>query len=77
MPTAEEAAREVIDRLPDETTLDEIAYGLYVNEKIEQSLADATAGRTVSHDALKRDPLGAMRIERPHSAPTHLRNVRA
>ncbi len=56
MPTAKEAAREVIDRLPDQTTLDEIAYELYVNEKIEQGLA--ASGRTVSHDALKRDLLG-------------------
>lgn len=58
MPTAKDAAREVIDRLPDQATWDDIAYELYVKEKIEQGLADAAAGRTVPHAALKRDLLG-------------------
>ncbi len=55
MPTAEEAAREVIDRLPDQSTWHDIADELYMKEKIEAGLADAAGGRTASHDALKRE----------------------
>ena len=55
IPTAEEAAREVIDRLPDQSTWHDIAYELYMKEKIEAGLADAAGGRTVLHDTLIRD----------------------
>jgi len=55
MPNAKDAAREVIDRLPDQATWDDIAYELYVKEKIERGLADVAAGHTVSHDEVKRD----------------------
>jgi hypothetical protein len=40
MPTAKQAAREIIDRLPDQATWDDIMDELYVKEKIEQGLAD-------------------------------------
>ena len=53
IPTAKDAAREVIDRLPDQSTWHDLAYELYVNEKIEQGLA--AGGRTVLHDTLIRD----------------------
>jgi hypothetical protein len=33
IPTAEEAAREVIDRLPDQSTWHDIAYELYMKER--------------------------------------------
>ncbi len=55
MQTAKDAAREVIDRLPDQATWDDIAYELYVKEKIERGLADVAAGQTFSHDEVKRD----------------------
>ena len=58
MPTAKQAAREIIDRLPDRATWDEIMYELYVKEKIEKGLADIDAGRTIPHERVKAELLG-------------------
>lgn len=52
--TAKEAARQVIDRLPDEATFDDIMYELYVRQKIEAGLESVGEGRTISHDEVRR-----------------------
>ncbi|MGH9960034.1 MAG: hypothetical protein ACREBC_23415 [Pyrinomonadaceae bacterium] len=43
MATAKEAARQVIDHLPDEVSWDDVMYKLYVGRKVEQGLADIDA----------------------------------
>ncbi len=53
MGTAKDAARQVIEQLPDQAGWDEIMYELYVKQKLEAGLADIEAGRTVSHDQVK------------------------
>ena len=58
MPSAKEAARQIIDRLPDQATWDDIMYELYVKQKIEAGLKAADEGRTVSHEEAKRRLLG-------------------
>lgn len=56
--TAKEAARQIIERLPDQATWDELMYELYVKQKIEAGLADVRAGRTISHEDVKAELLG-------------------
>ena len=56
--TAKEAARQIIERLPDQATWDELMYELYVKQKIEAGLADVRADRTVSHEDVKAELLG-------------------
>lgn len=46
MPSAKDAARQIIERLPDQATWDDIMYELYVKQKIEEGLANIEAGRT-------------------------------
>jgi predicted transcriptional regulator len=46
-------AREIIDRLPESASWDDVMYELYVREAIEAGLGDVAAGRTVSHDEVK------------------------
>ncbi|MGH8500644.1 MAG: hypothetical protein ACRERV_17805 [Methylococcales bacterium] len=58
MATAKQAARQLIDHLPDEVSWDDIMYELYVRQKIEQGLADIDAGRTVPHEQVKAELLG-------------------
>jgi len=58
MATAKQAARQLIDHLPDGVSWDDIMYELYVRQKIEQGLADIEADRTLSHEQLKADLLG-------------------
>ena len=58
MATAKEAAREVLERLSDQVTWNNIMYELYVKQKLEAGLADIEAGRTVPHQQLKAEILG-------------------
>lgn len=48
--TTKERVREILDRLPDDCSLEDVQYHLYVVQAIERGLADADAGRTVSHE---------------------------
>lgn len=55
MMTVKEAAREIINQLPDEASWDDLLYELYVKQKIEAGLKAAAEGRSVSHEeALRR-----------------------
>jgi len=47
--TVKEKACEVISRMPDEATLEEIQYQLYVLQCIEQGEKDIEDGRTLTH----------------------------
>ncbi|GJL53086.1 MAG: hypothetical protein NPIRA02_02180 [Nitrospirales bacterium] len=57
MSAAKQAAKKIIDQLPDQATWDDIMYELYVKQKIEAGLADIEAGRTVSHEQVKAELL--------------------
>jgi len=46
---AKQTVRALLDRLPDDSTLDELLCHLYVLTEIEKGRADADADRTVSH----------------------------
>jgi hypothetical protein len=50
--------RELLDRLPDDCSLDDVLYHLYVVRSIEKGIADADAGRVIPHtevaEALRR-----------------------
>jgi predicted transcriptional regulator len=48
--SGKDVARQVIDTLPDDASLDDVMYAIYVRTKIEQGLRDAEAGNTVSHE---------------------------
>jgi hypothetical protein len=41
-------ARKLLDRLPDESTWDDLMHEVYVRQAIEAGLADSKAGRVVS-----------------------------
>lgn len=45
---------EMIERLPDECTLDDIQYHLYVRQKVERGLKDVEQGNVVSHEEAER-----------------------
>lgn len=56
--SAKDAARQIIEHLPEQATWDDIMYELYVKQKIEEGLKAADEGRTVSHEEAKRRLLG-------------------
>ena len=45
-----ETVRALLDRLPDDCSLDDVLYHLYVIQAIEEGQADSKAGRTMSHE---------------------------
>ena len=46
-------AREIIERLPESASWDDVMYELYVRESIDTGLADVAAGRTIPHDQVR------------------------
>jgi hypothetical protein len=50
---AKKTVRELLDRLPDDCSLEDILYHLYVVQEIERGLADAEAGRVISHEEVE------------------------
>jgi len=55
MATPKEAAKQLIDHIPNEATWDEILYELYVKQRIEEGLEDIEAGRTIPHEQVKAE----------------------
>jgi hypothetical protein len=55
MASPKQVAREVLDSLPDDCSLQEIQYRLYVRQLIEEGIADVRAGNIVSQDEIERD----------------------
>lgn len=49
MEAAKETVRGVLDRLPDDCSLDDIIYHLYVVSRIQRGLDDSQTGATVPH----------------------------
>ena len=47
---AKEEVRRILQQLPDEATLEDIQYHIYVRQKIDRGLEDVAAGRTLSED---------------------------
>jgi len=54
MPTAKKQVLEMVKKLPDKATWDDIMYGVYVRKKIEAGIQAADEGRVVSHEDLKK-----------------------
>ncbi len=52
--TAKEAARQIIEHLPEQATWDDIMYEFYVKQKIEAGLKASDEGRTVPHEEAKQ-----------------------
>ncbi len=48
--TAKETVRALLDRLPDDCSLDQVQYHLYVVQALERGRADEEAGRTIPHE---------------------------
>lgn len=53
MNTAKEAAKQLVDHLPDEASWDDIMHELYVKQKIETGLKAVEEGRTIPHEEVK------------------------
>ena len=54
MNTAKKEVEILLDKLPDDCTLEDVQYHLYVTEKIHKSISRAENEGTISHDEVER-----------------------
>jgi len=54
MASAKQEVRKVLDRLPEEASLEDIQYHLYVLQRIEQGRKDIEAGRVLPRDEVEK-----------------------
>lgn len=54
MPLAKEEAMSLIQALPDDCSLEDIMYELYVKNKINAGLKAVKDGKTLSHEKVKK-----------------------
>jgi len=52
--TPKQEVEKLLDHLPDNSTLEDIQYHVYVLEKIKKGRADVATGRSHSHDEAKQ-----------------------
>ena len=54
MPIAKKQVMKVIKSLPDDCTIEDIQYRLYVLEKVEQGIRAIDEGRVVPHEEVEK-----------------------
>ena len=54
METAKAQVEHILEMLPEDASLEDIQYHIYVRQKIQQGLEDVEAGRVVSHSEVQR-----------------------
>ena len=54
MKTAKEEVRELLENLPDNVSLDDIQYHIYVRQKILKGLEAARKGEVISQEEVER-----------------------
>lgn len=54
MKTAKEEVRELLDNMPEEASLEDIQYHIYVRQKILNGLEAANEGRVISQDEMEK-----------------------
>jgi hypothetical protein len=45
-----EEVREILEKLPDDASLEDVQYHIYVRQKVERGLSDVKEGRVISQD---------------------------
>lgn len=53
MSAAKEEVQRLLNDLPDDCTLEDVQYHLYVLEKVKRGLADVEAGRTYTQEEVE------------------------
>ena len=53
MDTAKDQVQKILEILPEDASLEDIQYHIYVTQKIEQGIADADAGRVVPQSEVR------------------------
>jgi predicted transcriptional regulator len=52
---AKQAVRDLLDKLPDDCTLEEVVYHLCVLQRLSRGEAEANAGELIPHDQVQQE----------------------
>ena len=52
---AKQTVRQLLDRLPDDCSLEDVLYHLYVVQAVERGRADVAAGKVISHSQVAEE----------------------
>jgi predicted transcriptional regulator len=52
--TAKQEVQKILEHLPEDATIEDIQYHIYVRQKIEQGLADVESGRVLTQDQVEQ-----------------------
>ena len=52
--TAKDEVRQLLDRVPDDASLEDIQYHIYVCQKVDRGLKAADEGRVLTQDEVER-----------------------
>jgi len=55
MRNVKEAAKELVESLPEDATWDDLMYQIYVRQNLEAGLADSEAGRVTDVEDVRRE----------------------
>lgn len=53
MTTAKEEVRRMLEALPDDASLEDVQYSIYVRERIERARREADEGRLIPQDEME------------------------
>ncbi|MBX3301877.1 MAG: hypothetical protein KF693_06665 [Nitrospira sp.] len=53
--STKETVLDLVRKLPDDCSLDDIQYHLYVLQTIERGKSEVTQGKTISHEQVKQE----------------------
>ncbi len=54
MGSAKDEVRKILDRIPDDSSFEDIQYHIYVREEIERGLKNIDEGRVLSQEEVER-----------------------
>ena len=55
MATAKQTVRELLEQMPDDCSLEDVLYHLYVLQRVSQGLVEADAGDLIPHEEVERE----------------------
>lgn len=54
MNSVKDEVREILEKLPDDASLEDVQYHIYVRQKVERGLKDIEEGRVLSQEEAER-----------------------
>ncbi|MBK8186914.1 MAG: hypothetical protein IPK77_06515 [Cellvibrio sp.] len=61
MQTLKQIVHDIADHLPDQATVDDAMYALYIRQKLERSLKAAEEGKVISQEDMEKQYLNYAR----------------